>query len=119
MTRYPLAFRVLAVVQLVVVAFVALVGSFADGGQWWDRVVLVAVHPVGAVFLVVLVMSRQPTQRLVRAAMAVLAVNVAADVVISLAISTGASRGDWWLPLVFSAIPLATLFYGLPLLRRS
>ncbi|MCE2527981.1 MAG: hypothetical protein J4G00_10670 [Actinomycetia bacterium] len=119
MTRFPILLRILAVAHLLMAAFGLLVGSFADGGQWWERAVLTAVHPVAAVFLLVLVMSGERTQRLINISVSLLLLNVIADVVLSLAIATGASRGDWWLPLVFSVIPLVAVVYCLPLLRRS
>lgn len=119
MTRYPILLRVLAVAHLLMASFGALVGSFADGGQWWERVVLLVVHPAAAVLLVVLVFSGRRSQRLINAAVSFLLLNVIADVVLSLAITTGVTRGDWWLPLVFSVVPLVALFHSLPLLRRS
>lgn len=112
-----IALRVLAVVQAFLSAFTALVGSFADGGEWWDRLVLVGVHPTAAVLLLILVMSKEPPRALAIAAVTLLALNVVADAALALAIGTGASKGDWWLPLVFAVIPLIALPYGIRTLR--
>ena len=119
MNGFPILLRLLAISQLGIAMFGALVGSFADGGHWWERAVLLAVHPAAAVLLVVLVFSGERPQRLINAAVSLLLLNVIADVVLSLAITTGVTRGDWWLPLAFSVVPLVALFRSLPLLRRS
>ena len=118
MTVLRVALRILALAQLPIVAFVALVGSFADGGQWWERLILVALQLAAAVFLVVLVMSRKQSKKLIKATTALLALNVAADIALSVAIGTDLWKGDWFLPLIFSVIPLIALFYCVSLLRR-
>ncbi len=97
----------------------AVAGSFADGGQWWVRLILVALQPAAAIFLVVLVMSRKQSKKLIKATTALLALNVAADVALSVAIGTDLLKGDWFLLLISSIIPLIALFYCVSLLRRS
>ena len=119
MTRFLIALRILAWVQMFIVAFTALVGSFADGGQWWERLILVGVHPAAAVLLVILVMGRNRSKKLIMASLALLTLNIAADVFLYLAIGTGLTKGDPWLPLVFSVIPLIALPYCFSQLRRS
>lgn len=119
MSRVPGYVRVLAVVHTLLVAFTAMVGSFADGGMWWERAILVGINPVAAVALLVLTFGAEASQRLVRVTVLLLLVGVASVVVVSLAISTGVTRGDWWLPLVLSVVPLIALFHCAPLLRRS
>ncbi len=111
------ALRTLAFVQVFFAAFAAMVGSFADGGQWWERLILVGVHPAAAVLLLILVMSRESSRGLLLAAVALLALNVVADVGLAAAIGSGAIKGDWWLPLVFSAIPVIGLMYFAPKMR--
>ncbi len=103
--------RVLAVLQIVIVLFVALVASFADGGQWWDRLVLSLLQPVAAILILVLVMQPAPSVRLVRATSWILAVQVVASVALSATILTGVSQGDWYLPLIFAVVPLVVLSY--------
>ena len=105
------ALRVLAVVQVFFAAFTALVGSFADGGQWWERLILVGLHPAAAVLLVILVMGRTPTRGLALVTASLLALNVVADVALAVAIGSGAIKGDWALPLVFAVVPLIALPY--------
>lgn len=111
--------RVLAGFQVLISAFSALVGSFADGGQWWERLILVGLHPAAAVLLLVLVMSKESPRGLALATVALLAVNIVADSLLAVAIGTGAMRGDWPLPLVFAVIPLIALPYCLIRLRRT
>lgn len=108
---------ILAVVQAMLAGLTALTGAFANGGEWWERLSLVLIHPVAAGALVVLVVMPQPSRRLVMATVILLLVNIAADVLLSLAILSGVMRGDWWLPLMFSVIPLIALWYYLSLRR--
>lgn len=111
--------RILAFVQIFLSAFTALIGSFADGGQGWERLILVGVHPAAAVLLLILVMNPNQPKRFVAATLTLLALNIAADVFMSLAIGTGLTKGDAWLPLIFSVIPLIAIPYCFRLLRRS
>ncbi|MDE0130739.1 MAG: hypothetical protein OXM62_10410 [bacterium] len=113
------ALRVLVFVQVFLAAFTAMVGSFADGGQWWERFILVAVHPTAAVLLLVLVVRRESARVLVLVTAAVLALNVVADVGLAAAIGSGAIKGDWWLPLVFAVVPLIALPYCIVRYRNS
>ena len=110
---------ILAVVQAMLAGLTALTGAFADGGEWWERLSLILIHPVVAGVLVVLVVIPQPSRRLVIATAILLLVNITTDVLLSLAILSGITRGDWWLPLMFSVIPLIALWYCRVLLRRS
>ena len=113
------ALRVLAFVQVFLTAFTAMVGSFADGGQWWERLILVGVHPTAAVFLLILVMRGGSARVLVLVTVALLALNVVADVGLAVAIGSGAIKGDWPLPLVFAVIPLIALPYCILRYRKS
>ncbi len=109
--------RVLAVLQIVITFFVALVAGFADGGQWWDRMVLSVLQPVSAVFILALVMQSAPSVRLAKVTTAVLIVQVVASVAISATIVTGITKGDWFLPLIFAVVPLIVLSYSYHLRR--
>ena len=113
------ALRVLAFVQVFLAAFTALVGSFADGGQWWERLILVGLHPAAAVLLLILVMRRESARVLALVTTALLALNVVADVGLAAAIGSGAIKGDWQLPLVFGVIPLIALPYCILRYRKS
>ncbi len=109
---------VLTIVHLLPVGFTAAVGGFADGGNLWERLALMLVHPVTAILLLLMAALPTPSRRLLMLGSAVIVVNVIADVSLSLAISSGNIRGDWWLPLVFSVVPLIGLAYTLTLLTR-
>lgn len=112
-----IALIVLAVIQLIIAVAVGTVGGgFADGGQWYDRAILIAVHPIAAIALLVLAFIPRPAPGLTGLVMALLAVNIAADIFLAATVLSGIAKGDWWLPLLFSVIPLLGLVYGATLL---
>ena len=113
------ALRVLAFVQFFLAAFTAMVGSFADGGQWWERLILVGVHPAAAVILLILVMRGESGRVLGLVAVALLTLNVLADAGLAVAIGSGAIKGDWPLPLVFAVVPLIALPYCISRYRNT
>ena len=115
---YRIIMRILAVVQALLAGMTALTGAFADGGEWWERLSLILIHPVVAVVLAILVFMPQPSRMLIIATAILLLANIAADALLSLAILSGITRGDWWLPLIFSVIPLIALPYCLARIRR-
>ena len=45
MTRFREAVRVHAVMHAAFAGFTAMVGAFADGGDVWQRLLLVLLHP--------------------------------------------------------------------------
>ncbi len=104
---------VLAVVQVLLSVFTAMVGAFADGGDIWSRLVLVALHPLCAVALLVLAVLPRPASVIAYVVAALLACNIVADVTLALLIATEVIKGDWPLPLVFSIIPVVGLVYSL------
>ena len=104
----------LAVVQVIIAGFGALIGSFADGGEWFDRAVLL-FHPIAAISLLAIVAMPRLSRFLIRPVLALLLINIIADASLSLMIGLGFTRGDWWLPLVFSVIPAIAIIY----LQRS
>ena len=108
---------VLAIVQIVLAGFTVLVGSFADGGDVWSRLLIVLLHPLCAAGLLLLVLLPRPATVVVLAIAALLAVNVIADLSVALMIAGGAVKGDWPLPLIFSVIPAIGVVYALTLLR--
>ena len=109
---------VLAIVQLLIAGYGAAIGGFADGGEWWDRLVIMVAQPAAAVGLVILVFVPRPPTALTGLIVALLAVNVAADGFLAYAISSGMTKGDWWLPLVFAVIPAIGLVYGVKRLSQ-
>ncbi len=111
--------RILVSLQVLLSLFTAMVGSFADGGQWWERVALVAIHPVTAVLLLVVVYSRNQARKLVAVTVVFLVLNIVVDLLLAVSIGAGWSKGDWALPLVFLVVPLIALPYCLSRLRSS
>ena len=107
----------LAVVQAVVAGLTAMVGLFADGGDVWERLVIVVLHPLAAAGLLLLVLSRQLTAPVALAIAALLLAAVAVDLSLALAIARGAVKGDWELPAAFAVIPALGLVYALVLAR--
>ena len=102
---------VLAAVQLLLAGIGLLGGLFADGGLW-ERIPIVVVHPIAAVaLLVVAVKSKPVSKRLKDLAATLLLVNIAVDIALAVLIGAGVARGDWWLPLIFSAIPAVGVLY--------
>ena len=103
---------VLAILQFLLAGFTSAVGGFADGGEIWERVVLMGIHPLAAIGLLVMafVPSLKPTGlQIVRA---LLAINIIADAALAVLIYSGVTRGDWWLPLIFAVIPAIGLVYS-------
>jgi len=107
----------LAVVQAVVAGLTAMVGLFADGGDVWERLVIVVLHPLAAAGLLFLVLSRQLTAPVALAIATLLLAPVVVDLSLALAIARGAVKGDWELPAAFAVIPALGLVYALVLAR--
>ncbi len=112
MKMFRIVMYILAVPQMALAAFTALVGSFADGGSLGERMVLVFLHPLAAIGLLVLVTQPRLSIKGIRAVTALLVANVAADGVLALLIAGGTVKGDWELPLVFAPIPAIGIAYA-------
>ena len=110
---------VLAVMQALLTGITAFTGAFADGGQWWEVATVVLLHPLAAIALLILVITSQPARALITATAALLLLTITADALSSFAILFGITRGDWWLPAVFSVIPAIGLAYCLVLARNA
>ena len=108
----------LAVLQVIVAGFFALVGSFADGGTMWERLLLVVLQPLAALGLLFLVTVSRPAIPVILVAVALLAATVVADGALAWNIARGATKGDWELPVVWALIPAVGLVYTLAMLRR-
>ena len=119
MTAFRAPMLVLAVVQTAFAGFTALVGAFADGGDLWSRLLVVLIHPLCAAGMLLLVLLPRPARGAVLAIAGLLAVNVIADAVVAGLIAAGTVKGDWWLPLIFSAIPAVGIVYALTLFRSA
>ena len=118
MNVFRIVVLALAVIQVVITGFTAAVGAFADGGDVWQRLVLVVLHPACAVALLLLALPRSPVKVMALAVAGLLLANVAADVALSSAIARGVIKGDSWLPLVFAVIPVVGIIYAIALLVR-
>ena len=118
MNVFRIVVLVLAIVQVVFTGFTAAVGAFADGGDVWQRLLLMGLHPACAVALLLLALRRGPSKGMALVVGALLLVNVAADVALWSAIERGVIKGDSELALVFAFIPAVGILYALTLLAR-
>ena len=110
---------VLALVQFFLAGFTSAVGGFADGGAIWERVVLMGIHPLAAIGLLVMAFVPRLKPTGLQIVRGLLVINIIADLVLSAMIYGGAVRGDWWLPLIFSVIPVIGLGYSFGKKRRG
>ena len=119
MTRFRISVTVLAVIHAVFAGFTALVGAFANGGDVWQRLLLVLLHPLGAAGVLLLVLWPRLSTTMILAVVALLTANVIADLGLAQLIAAGRVRGDWELALAFSVVPAIGIIYGLVLLRTA
>ena len=118
MTAFKNTVRVLAIIQVVIAGFTALVGAFADGGDIWSRLLVSLVHPVCAVGILLLALRPRPANPTLLAVLGIIVLTIAADLTYSILIAGGSVKGDFWLPLVFAVIPTIAAIYALTLLVR-
>ena len=119
MTAFRNTVRVLAIIQLVLAGFTALVGAFADGGDIWSRLLVSLIHPVCAVAILILALRPRPSNATLLAILGMIVLTIAADITYSLLIAGGSVKGEFWLPLVFAVIPAIAAIYALTLLTRQ
>ena len=119
MTRFRMSVTVLAVMHAVFAGFTALVGAFANGGDVWQRLLVVLLHPLGAAGVLVLVLRPRLATTTILALAALLTVNVIADLGLAQLMAAGRVRGDWELALAFSVVPVIGVVYALALLRTA
>ena len=119
MTAFRRVVIVLAVAQTVIAVFLAMVGSFADGGTIWERLLLVVLHPLAALSLLFLVSAPRAGVPVTATVALLLTATVVADVALSWTIAQGTLKGDWELPLVLAVLPTISLIYAVTLLRRE
>ena len=108
---------VLGVIHALFVGITSLVGAFADGGDIWQRLILVLLHPLGAAGVLLLVFVPRLTRTATLGIAAVLLANVIADLALGQRIAAGAVKGDWELAMVFAVVPVIGMAYALSLLR--
>ena len=119
MTSFRISVTVLAVIHAAFVGLTSLVGAFANGGDVWQRLLLVLLHPLGAAGVLLLVLRPRLSTTTVLAAVALLTANVIADLGLAQLMAVGSVRGDWELALVFSVVPAIGIVYGLALLLMA
>ena len=119
MTSFRISVTVLAVIHAVFAGFTALGGAFANGGDVWQRLLLVLLHPLGAAGVLLLVLRPRLGTTTILAVVALLTANVIADLGVVQLIAAGKVRGDWELALAFSGVPAIGIVYGLALLRTA
>lgn len=119
MTGFRTLVQVLAVFYAIFAGFTALVGGFADGGDIWQRLLLILVHPLGAAGLLLLVLRPRLTAATILAVAALLAANVIADLRLAQLLAAGVVRGDWELAVAFSVAPAVGIVYALALLLTA
>ncbi len=113
MTSFRISVTVLAVMHAVFVGFTALVGAFANGGDVWQRLLVVLLHPLGAAGVLVLVLRPRLATTTILSLAALLTVNVIADLGLAQLMAAGRVRGDWELALAFSVVPVIGVVYAL------
>ena len=119
MTGFRILVLVLAVFHTLFVGLTSMVGAFANGGDIWQRLLLVLLHPLGAMGVLLLVFRPGIAATSILAVVALLTANVIADLRLAQLIATGAVRGDWELAVAFSVAPAIGIVYALALLRTA
>ncbi len=119
MAVFRIAVLLLGVIHALFVGLTSLVGAFADGGDIWQRLVVVLVHPLGAAGVLVLVLVPRLASTATLGIAAVLLANVIVDLALAQKIAAGAVKGDWELAVLFATVPVVGLAYALSLVSPS
>ena len=119
MTSFRTSVTVLAVIHAAFTGLTSLVGAFADGGDVWQRLLLILLHPLGAAGVLLLVLRPHLATTSILALVALLTANVIADLGLAQLIAAGSVRGDWELALAFSVVPAIGIIYALALLLTA
>ena len=98
MTSFRMSVTVLAVMHAVFVGFTALVGAFANGGDVWQRLLVVLLHPLGAAGVLVLVLRPRLATTTILALATLLTVNVIADLGLAQLMAACGVIGNWRWP---------------------
>ena len=111
MNTFRIAMMPLSIIHLAIVGIAAFAGSFADGGDFWSRLILTVIHPVAALGMLILVFMRKLPKGIVTTIASILVLSILADLGIAMLIATGNIKGDWILPLIFVVVPAVALTY--------
>ncbi len=113
MTSFRISVTVLAVIHAAFVGLTSMVGAFANGGDVWQRLLLIFLHPLGAAGVLLLVLRPCLASKTILALVALLTANAIADLRLAQLIVAGSVRGDWELALAFSVVPAIGIVYAL------
>ena len=113
MRRLLLPVQIVAILYGLFAAFLALVGSFADGDDAFGRFLLTLLHPLSAVGLLAAVFMRTLGRQVVPLIAALLLGTAVADGYYAIAIATGSVKGDWEIPLILAVVPAIGFLYTL------
>ena len=102
---------VLAAVNLAAAGFVGLVGSFADGGDAYERLLLFFHSPAALLLLTAVVVSKPIKRGLKRLTASALLLVVSADVYLAYLMFQNVRKGDPELIMVLAAVPAVGLLY--------
>ncbi len=117
MTVFRALVSVLAVVHAAFVGLTAMVGAFANGGDVWQRFLLILLHPAAAAVVLLLVFRPQRSTKTILAMAALLAVTVMADLGLARMMAAGRVLGDWGLAAAFAVVPAIGIVYAWARLR--
>ena len=112
-TFFRISVTALAVIHAAFVGLTSLVGAFANGGDVWQRLLLIFLHPLGAAGVLLLVLRPRLASKTILALVTLLTANVIADLRLAQLIAAGSERGDWELALAFSVVPAIGIVYAL------
>ena len=111
---------ILAAVQVIWPAGLALIYGSADGMTGWELAALLAAQVVGTVGLVILARMGQPiSPQTAAGAVGLLVVALAADLLLTITNVLGVTSGSWCLLLMLGLIPVIGLLYTYWNLRRT
>lgn len=76
-----------------------------------ERLLLVVVHPSGAVVLLIAVLLPSLGRQFLGLTIVILLISVTGDLTVSMLIVSGGIKGDWILPLMFLVVPIVGIVY--------
>ena len=79
MTAFRISVTVLAVIHAAFVGLTSMVGAFANGGDIWQRLLLIFLHPLGAAGVLLLVLRPRLATKTILALVPKQANNQSAD----------------------------------------
>ena len=116
MRKLLLPAQIIAIIYGLFVAFLALVGSFADGDDVFARFLLTLLHPLSAVGLLAAVFMRNLAVPVVGLVAALLLVTALADGYYAMSIAAGSIKGDWEIPAILAIGPTLGFLYAMSIL---